>query len=400
MMQKELSADAAVQIALIGNPGLQATYEELGVAQADLVQAGLLPNPTIGVGFLFPVKGDALTEREFSLTEDFLAIFMIPAKKRIARAQLEAAKLRVADAIVRVAFDVRADYFRLQGALQELAMRQIVLEAGEASIELARRQAEAGNISDLDLANEEAVYEQLRLDVAQSKADVIVAREQLVRAMGLFGNDADPKLSARLPELPSTDPPLEHLESTAVARRFDLAAARFDVRSLSETIAMVKNFRWLGGLSAGVTVVRAFEGPTLVGPGISAELPLFDQKQALIARLESLRRQAIARETALALDIRSEVRVARNKLLLARGLVERYATLVVPLRQKVVTLSQQQYDAMLIGVFQLLVAKQNEVNAYRTLIAGVRDYWIARAELERAVGGTLVASKTSASKKP
>ena len=389
MLQQELSVDAAVQIALVTNPNLQATYEQLGIAQADLVQAGLLPNPTVGVGILFPIhKSDnVLSEREVSLTEDFLSLFMIPARKRISRADLEAAKLRVADAIVKVAYDVRADYFRLVGARQELAMRQVVLEAGEASVELARRQSEAGNLSDLDLANEEALYEELRLEVAQTQGDVITAHEDLVRAMGLWGKDTDLKLPAKLPELPATDPPLEHLESTAIARRFDLAAARFDIHSIAETIALVKNYRWIGGASASVSVVRAFEGPTLVGPSASVTLPIFDQKQAVIARLEAMLRQAEARETSLALDIRSEVRVARNRLVFARGVVERHATVLVPLRQKVVALSQQQYDAMLIGVYQLLVAKQNEVNAYRALIAGARDYWVARAELERAVGG-------------
>ena len=340
MLQKELSVDAAVQIALVSNPALQGTYEQLGIAQADLVQAGLLPNPTVGVGFLFPVKGDALTEREVSLTEDFLSIFMIPARKRIARADLEAAKLRVADAIVRVAYDVRADYYRLVGATQELAMRQLVLDAGQASIELARRQGEAGNISDLDLANEEALYEQLRLDVAQTQGDVIGSREALVRAMGVWGKDSDVLLPAKLPDLPAKDPPLDHLESVAIARRFDLAAARFDIRSLSESIALVKNWRWVGGATVGVTVLRAFEGPTLIGPTGSVTLPLFDQKQALIARLEALMRQAEAREMSLALDIRSEVRMARNRLVFARGLVERHAMVLVPLRQKVVALSQ------------------------------------------------------------
>ncbi len=387
-LQRELSVDDAVQIALVTSPQLQATYEQLGIAQADLVQAGLLPNPTIGLGFLFPTGGsDVLTEREVSVTEDFLAIFMIPAKKRIARADLEAAKLGVADAIVRVAYEVRADYFKLQGAMQQHAMQEIVLEAGEASIELARRQHEAGNLSDLDLASEQALYEQTRLDVAQSAADIIGAREDLIRVMGLWGKDADPKLPAKLPELPKEDPSLDHLESKAISRRYDLAAARFDITSIAETIAFVKNWRWLGGATVGVTVVRAFEGPTLVGPTASIGLPIFDQKQAVIARLESMLRQAEARETSLALDIRSQVRVARNRLVVARGLVERYATVIVPLRQQVVALSQQQYDAMLIGVHQVLLAKQNEVSAYRALIAGVRDYWVARADLERAVGG-------------
>ncbi|MEO7095399.1 MAG: TolC family protein, partial [Polyangiales bacterium] len=81
-------------------------------------------------------------------------------------------------------------------------------------------------------------------------------------------------------------------------------------------------------------------------------------------------------------------------------LVERHATVLVPLRQKVVALSQQNFDAMLIGVYQLLLAKQNEVNAYRALIGGARDYWVARADLERAVGGAWGTAPTAAAPAP
>jgi cobalt-zinc-cadmium efflux system outer membrane protein len=63
---------------------------------------------------------------------------------------------------------------------------------------------------------------------------------------------------------------------------------------------------------------------------------------------------------------------------------------LVPLREKIVALSQEQYDAMLLGVYQVLAAKQQELAAYREYVVAVRDYWIARAELERAAGGRLV----------
>src|SRR5688572_31413757 len=45
LLAAELTADAAVQIALLNNQSLQATYEDLGIAQAELVEAGLLRNP-------------------------------------------------------------------------------------------------------------------------------------------------------------------------------------------------------------------------------------------------------------------------------------------------------------------------------------------------------------------
>ena len=73
----------------------------------------------------------------------------------------------------------------------------------------------------------------------------------------------------------------------------------------------------------------------------------------------------------------------------ARMTIEYYAKTLVPLRERIVTLSQEQYNAMLLGVYQLLQAKQNEINSYREYIEAVRDYWIARADLERAIGTRL-----------
>ncbi len=62
---------------------------------------------------------------------------------------------------------------------------------------------------------------------------------------------------------------------------------------------------------------------------------------------------------------------------------------MVPLRERVVALSQEQYDAMLIGAYQLLAVKTAETAAYRGYLEATRDYWLARVDLERAVGGRL-----------
>ena len=401
ILQHELVADAAVQIALVNNPSLQATFEELRIAQADLVQAGLLRNPSFSIEWLFPVKDSDVEPNHGSnvhldVVGDFLDVFTMPARKRIARAELEAAKLRVGDAAVKLAYDVRASFYRVVAAGQVLAMRRMVIEAGEAAIDLARQQHDAGNLSDLDLATQEATYAQLLLDLSRAEAELVDAREALTRLMGVWGLDTEWKVAQKLPELPADDPPLEHLESIAVARRFDLAAARHETEAVSETLAMVKNWRWING-SLGAGVERTHEGGFFVGPTGSLELPIFDQKQAVIARLQGMMNQSRAREAALAVDIRSEVRSSRARLVYTRGVVEQYATKVVPAREKVVELSQEQYDAMLLGVYELLLAKQNEVNAYRELIESARDYWIALADLERAVGGRIAPEKPPAS---
>ena len=174
-----------------------------------------------------------------------------------------------------------------------------------------------------------------------------------------------------------------------IAQRLDVASARQEMQARSYALAMARDFRWLGAVSAGGHFERELD-QHFIGPMVQLELPIFDQKQAAIARLEAELQQSKSRLHALSVEARSEVREARGRVVLARELAEHYRTVVIPLRERLVALMQQQYDAMLIGVYQVLMAKQNEVNAYREYIEAVRDYWIARSDLDRAAGGRLV----------
>lgn len=389
LLARELTVDDATQIALLRNQGLQATYEELSIAQADLVQAGLLQNPSLSGSLAVPIAGPVTPGGTISVTQDFLSVFTIVAKKRVAESQLEATKARVGDAVLRVATNVANAFYALEAAQQVAAMRRTILDTGDVALDLARRQRAAGNINELDLANQEALYEQVRTDLVRSEADVITAHEMLARLMGLWGQDALFRVAPKLPELPAAEAPTEHLESLAIGRRLDLASAREEAQAVSHALAMAENFRLLGATSVGGVFERSPEGYSAVSPGVGVELPLFDQKQAVVARLRAQTRAALAREASLAVNIRSEVRDARARLIATRAVVERYSGVVVPLRRRVVGLSQEQYNGMLLGAYQLLQAKQGEVTAYRELIEALRDYWMARVELERATGGPL-----------
>jgi len=401
LVSREVTTEAAIQIALLNNKSLQATYEDLTIAQADLVQAGLLQNPVFGAGVAFPIAGSAQTGFGLSVSQDFLSVFLLAARKKVAEAELRATERRVGDAVLRMASEVEVAYCTLAAAQQVAAMRRSILEAGDAGLDLAQRQHAAGNISDLDLANEQGLYEQVRTDLARSDADVVTAREVLTRLLGLWGPDASYRIVDKLPELPAEEVALDHLESLAVSRRLDLGAAHEEAQAVSHALATAKNYRWLGSTSAGAGVERAPEGFTVAGPNVGVELPIFDQKRAVIARLEGQLRAAFARETALAVDIRSEVRAARGRVVATRAVVDRYARVVVPLRQRIVALTLERYSAMLVGTYQLLQAKQGEVTAYREFIEALRDYWLARADLERATGGSLpLASPQSAATPP
>jgi cobalt-zinc-cadmium efflux system outer membrane protein len=395
-LEHELTASTAVQVALLRNQNLQATYEELSVTRADLVQAGLLANPSVGGAVVFPVAGAAQTGGTVSIVQDFVSIFTLAARKRVAGAALEAAKYRVAHAALELMYDVQAAFFALQAAQQIGAMRRAVLEAGDAALDLARRQHDAGNISDLDAASQEALYEQLKADAARSDMETVAARAKLTSLLGLWGPDAGFRVGTRLPDLPGDAITFEHLEALAVRRRLDLLAAREEAQAIANSLAQAKNFRWLGGAAAGASYERAPEGFSVAGPSASITLPIFDQGQATIARLEGELYAALARSAALAVEIRAQVRAAEARVVATRRLAERYTSVVVPLRRRIVLLAQEHYNAMLLGSYQLVQAKQSELGGFREAIEALRDYWIARAELERAAGGALVETEAPA----
>ena len=394
LLAGELTVDTATQIALFNNPELQATYERLGVAQAEVVQAGLLRNPRISLHWGFRILESGLDELVGSVTGAFLDLFLMPLKKKLANAEFRRVKLEVADAVLAKVDAVADAFYAVQASTQIVEMRRTMLDAQQAATELAVRQHEAGNISDLDLSNEQAVYTQSKLDLARAEYQRLTDREGLTRLLGVWGNDVEYKVAARLPDVPPTEPDLAHLERTAIEHRFDLAAAREELANASAALQLVKGTRVIGGIDVGANAHRDPDGPTTIGPSLDLELPIFDQKQAEVARLRAELHAAQHRADALAVAVRSEVRMARNRLMAARTTIDYYQKTLVPLRERIVTLSQEQYNAMLLGVYQLLQAKQNETNTYREYIEAVRDYWIARADLERAIGTRLKGQST------
>ena len=397
MLQQELTIDEAVQIALLNNRSLQATYEELGVAQADLVQAGLLRNPLFGASFRFPDKtvgGHRSTNTEFSVVQDFLDLLVRPLRKKVAAAQFEQTKLRVGNTILNLAAEVRSAYYTLQADEQTIEMRRTVVQATEAAVDIATRQHDAGTLKTLDLANQQGFHDQAKLDMTRTDIQIVADRERLNRLMGIWGADTMWKLPERLPELPESEIPMEHLESIAVSQRLDLAAARQETQVIAHALSLTRKYRYFYVFDVGVDSEHdVADDVTFTGPNLTLELPIFDRRQASISRLEAQLRQSLQRLASLAIDIRSEVREIRERLLAARNVAKYHHDSILPLRQRIVDESQLYYNGMLIGVYELLLAKQNQINAGREYIETLRDYWIARSDLERAVGGRLIVTE-------
>jgi cobalt-zinc-cadmium efflux system outer membrane protein len=386
LLKDGLTADRAVQIALVNNRTLQATYEELGVAQADVVQAGLLKNPVFDADVKF-VEGGGGDLIEIAVVQDFLDIFAIPLRKRVTSNEFEAVKLRVAGAALDLTGQVRAAFYDHAAAEQMLELRRTVVSATQASYELARRIREAGNSTALDLANERALHEQAKIDLAQAEASVLDTRERLNVLLGLW--EANTSWTARegLPDLPADERPADDVERTAVARSIDLAVARREIEAAARTLGIRRTFGLIPEAEAGAAAEREPDGTWAVGPAISLPIPLFDQGAAATSKARAELERVRQRYIATAVEVRSAARSGRNHLLSARARADYFRRVIVPLRQEITRETQLQYNAMLIGAFQLLQAKQAEIEAGAQYIDALRDYWIARTQLEQVEGG-------------
>jgi cobalt-zinc-cadmium efflux system outer membrane protein len=389
LLAKPLDADGAVQIALLSNRNLQATYEELGVAQADLVQAGLLKNPVFSGDLKF---FDAGTKVELSLVEDFLDVLYIPMKKSIAESALQAAKLRVSQSVMDVASEVRTTFYALQSAEQVLELRQTALQASEASFELAQRINQAGNNTKLDLANERAMYEESKLNVAAAEAEAIDLREHLTGLIGLWGTQAKFTVSPRLPDPPAEEIPSSGLERRAVAQSLDLMLARSEMELAAKRLGITKPLGVLSVVELGAAAERESDGSWGVGPAFALPIPLFSQGQPAVTAASAKLRQTEQHYYALAVEIRSGVRAAYQHMMAARQRSQYYRRVVMPLRQTIVDESQKQYNAMQIGGFQLLQAKRDQIEMAKAYLEAVRGYWLARAELEGILVGRFIRS--------
>lgn len=396
LLQSNLTAQSCVAIALLNNRSLQAEYENIGISQADLAQAARLKNIEIVGSWRFPDRPPSLTDAEYSAAADFLNLLTLPTRKKIARRELEQTKLRVADSVLRLAADAQTALYNVQ-ASEELARRLgVIVEVNEAAADVAQRQYDAGNINALELQNQQASAAQSRLDFMLAKAQSRADRERLNRVLGLSGGQTKWKVADELPGLPATESPLENLESLAVSQRLDLAAARSEAESVAAALRLKKNTRFIPGVTLGVSTERSPDGQRVTGPSLGLEIPLFDQGQPAVARLVAQHRQAQNNYAAMEVNVRSEVRQAQDGLLAARDAAEHYAKTLLPQRQKILRETLLHYNAMQKSSYELLAAKEREQITERGYVEALRDYWIARAELEHAVGGRLSGDASSA----
>lgn len=385
LLARPLSPEDAVQIALFGNSGLQATFEDLGIAQAEVVTAGQLRNPDIAGFFRFPSSPPSGLNWNIGVDVWLLDAFLVPIRQKLADASEDQTLRLVTQQVLRLAADTRTAYFALQADTAAVQAREELAEVARLALDLSRTQTEAGNADDLTLASEQAAFQQAQLALLQARSAQRVSLERLRGVMGLTDRPVSWSLVAEAPLPTVGEPNEESLIALALESRLDLKAAATEVQRQEYALELTKKW-WLSTVQVGVETEKGSDGQYATGPHFSAELPIFNQRQGEIARQEAVIRQARHREASLQGQARTEIRSALNRVATAREIARMYRDDILPLRQRVLAATQDRYNSMFVGVFELLRARSELTDAQTAFARALQDYWTARVELEFAVG--------------
>lgn len=386
LLAQPLTLDATVQVALINNRLLQAEYEALGIAQAELVQSSLLANPAVAFSRL---EGSAIAKTTWGLELDFLALLLRAPRQRLEGMRFEHAKLRVTETVLRHAAETRRAWFELQAAEQIAKFMAEVAELTDLEAELAKRSHAAGNLSRRDLLRQQAFAEEIAAAQARAHETARAARERLNRLMGTWGEQAGWKLAQGLPEIPHALPDLSDIERWGMRQRLDVKLAQLEAETLAAGLKLTRATRFINVLDLGVETERATGERRITGPTLRFELPIFDQGQARVSKRKAQYRQSEARLYALAVDARAEIREAAQRAITTHAIALRQRDVLVPLHRQLVEESKLHYNGMLIGVYELLADARTQIDAIHAHIAASRDFWIALTDLQLAVGGRL-----------
>ncbi|MBL8569475.1 MAG: TolC family protein [Phreatobacter sp.] len=407
LLRSSLSADAAVQIALLNNRGLQAAYNDLGIAEVQYVQAGLPPSPTLSLARLVSTGGTLEIERQ--LLVNILGLATLPQRRAIAEARFTQAQLRAAEETLRLAGATRRTYYRAVASRQLVAALTQAQSAARTASELFKRLGETGAVNRLDQAREHVFYADVTAQLARARLQERADRERLVRQLGLWSNVADLKLPGQLPGLPARALARENIEREALNKRIDLRIARLEIDGVGRQFDLTQWSRFLNVLEVrGIlnnerspvteTTYRLDNGnlvqdrhqeierTRVSGLELEFQIPL-DLGEGRIREAREGYLRSVNRLIEKAVNVRSEAREAYQRYRGSYDFARHYQGQILPLRQIIADESLLRYNAMLTDVFPLLQEARARIAANATAIEARRDFWIAATDLQLVVIG-------------
>ena len=384
LLAKPLSAEDAVQVALLNNKGLQASFFELGISEADVVQAGRPPNPGFSFGRL---KQGSEIEIDRSIQFNLVRLLTLPIAQQIESRRFAQTRGAVTMNMLSLASETRKAYYTALAADETVRYASQVQKAAEAGAELARRQTQAGNWNKLQQAREQGFYADAALSLARAEQVQGADREHLTRLLGLWGAQAQFQLPERLPDLPKVPNDLPDVEQMAMAQRMDVQAAKLGTEQLAKNLGLTKATRFINVLEVGAVRNSYNDLPVQRGYTINLELPIFDWGTARVAKAEAIYMQSVNRAAETAINARSEVRQAYKGYRSSFDIARHFRDEIVPLKKRISEENQLRYNGMLIGVFELLADARSQITSVQGYIDALRDFWIAQADLDMALIG-------------
>ena len=388
LLQRPLNVETAVQIALLSNRGLQASYNELALAEADLVQESLPPNPTFSIS---RIAGSGAVEIERQVVGDILALATLPFRSEIARERFRQAQLRAALETLRLAADVRRAFYRAVAANELVGLLTDAKSTAEATAQLARKLGETGSLNKLDQAREQVFYAEVTADLASIRQEAASSRERLARLLGLWDGDLGFRLPNSLPALPRQPRALPRIEVDAVEHRIDLQIARIQLGALAKSLSLTQASRFVTLLEvAGID--RKTRDPESApfrerGFDIQFQIPIFDGGEVRVRQAVESYNQSFNRLTEKAVNVRSEARDAYRVYRSTYDIAGQYQRDVLPLRKIITEEMQLRFSSMQIDVFALLTETRQRIASLRAGIDAKRNFWLAQSDLQSAVNG-------------
>ncbi|MCF8144000.1 MAG: TolC family protein [Deltaproteobacteria bacterium] len=387
MLRDDLTLEEAIAIGLANNRRIQGLYQELGVAQAGVVQSQLLDNPHVGFAYLG--SSSNLYKLELEAVTNILSLFLIPLRQALAEAQLARAHHRIAGLVLAHLFDIRRAYVMVQAHQQAYRLLERVLLSSEAAHEMAERLRDAGNMTRLELLSRRSLAEEDRLALSSASLAVFESRERLNRLMGLWGEDIAWTVKADLPAVPMDYPDLQEVEKRAVEASLDMALAKSRLTAGARELGITNVTSILPEFEMGAAFEREEDGMWFGGPAFALQLPIFDPGHAKRSKARAIVERHWEEFTALSVEVRSQAREAFRRLEVAREQALYYEKSFLPLRQAITQQAQRRYNGMFLGVFDLLMIKRMEIRASLGYIDALKTYWMAQSDMEELLAGKL-----------
>lgn len=385
-----LTTEKAVRIALINNQDLQAKFEMLGIARADVVQSGLYRNPSLSGLFQFPLGS---TAGSHSVDADVLLtlsdLWNVPIRRKIASYDAQKITLQIVSDIIKTAAQTRDAYndYLLQFALEQLTRRNVQLY--ENQLKTTRQHYEAGLVNDMAIYMVKMALYNEKLGLARIKADCRSAYATLMKMIGLDPLTTNINIKGKLSITKPVKLSLTDAWRYALHHRIDLKIARLQIQQ-TQYILKLQKAMVFGDVGLGAGYTKELDKAKRLGPLVSFQLPLFNQNQAGIARAEYQLRKA--KKMLSAKENRSKESILRllNELKFQRIHAKLHQEKMISTREKALKYARHHAEAMKINQFILIEMQRGLLEAQRNYLIARHRYTQANIQLDMALGVSAV----------